>query len=90
MSRSKWKGPFIDINNINELKEKRQENKLISMGRNSEITPLLVGFSYNVHNGKTYSEVSVTENMIGHKFGEFSFTRAKYIFKKKKLKKKTK
>ena len=47
-----------------------------------------VGSTFNVHNGKNYLEVNVTENMVGHKIGEFSFTRAKFSLKKKKKMKK--
>jgi ribosomal protein S19 len=81
MSRSKWKGPFLNFKTLNFIKNK----KIIS--RNSLIVPSFVGFTYNVHNGKNYFEITVYENMIGHKFGEFSFTRAKFSYKKKKLKK---
>jgi small subunit ribosomal protein S19 len=49
--------------------------------------PNFVGKNFNVHNGKNLLEVNVTEEMIGHKFGEFVFTRAKFSFKKKKTKK---
>jgi small subunit ribosomal protein S19 len=84
MSRSKWKGPYIDIKqNIDDTKLKKNMN-IIS--RNSEILPIHLGLSFNIYNGKTYSEIIVTERMIGFKFGEFSFTRAKFIFKKKKKK----
>jgi ribosomal protein S19 len=46
-----------------------------------------VGLTFDIYNGKKYIEVTVTEDMVGHKFGEFSLTRAKFSFKKKKLKK---
>jgi small subunit ribosomal protein S19 len=82
MGRSKWKGPFLN----NRTKKVHTKNLEI-MGRNSLIVPSFVGFTYNVHNGKNYFEISVNENMIGHKFGEFCFTRAKFFYKKKKLKK---
>ena len=76
MSRSKWKGPFIDL--------KKRNNKNIIISRNSNITPNFVGLSFNVYNGKTYNEILVTKDMVGHKFGEFSFTRAEFVYKKKK------
>jgi ribosomal protein S19 len=49
---------------------------------------LCVGLTFKVYNGKNYNEITIIDSMIGHKFGEFSFTRAKFIFKKKKGKKK--
>lgn len=79
MTRSKWRGPFLNIKTI--------KNKKATASRNSSIAPSCVGLTYDVYNGKTYIEVTVTESMVGHKFGEFSFTRAKYVYKKKKLKK---
>lgn len=84
MSRSKWKGPYTDIKN---LQEKKIQSKFLTASRNSEILPKFFGLTFNVHNGKGYTEVNITEEMIGHKFGEFSFTRSKYSFKKKKSKK---
>lgn len=83
MSRSKWKGPFLN------LKTKNSTTKNVNViSRNSLIVPSFVGLTYSVHNGKNYFEVNVNESMIGHKFGEFSFTRAKFSYKKKKKLKK--
>jgi small subunit ribosomal protein S19 len=88
MSRSKWKGPFIDPKHLQGVNSvKKQLNNNISMTRNSEIVPKCVGLTFDIYNGKKYIEVTVTEDMVGHKFGEFSLTRAKFSFKKKKLKK---
>jgi small subunit ribosomal protein S19 len=89
MSRSKWKGPFICTQYLTEIKLLRNNQtikKHLTISRNSEIVPAFVGLTFLVHNGKIYSEVTVSDNMVGHKFGEFSFTRAKFIYKKKKLK----
>lgn len=69
MARSKWKGPFIQKSFL--LK------KDIIMSRSIEIVPKFVGFTFNVYNGKNYINLIVKENMISHKFGEFSFTRLK-------------
>jgi small subunit ribosomal protein S19 len=87
MSRSKWKGPFI--NNLTEIKFQKKNDctKGLFISRNSEIVPLCVGLTFNVHNGKKYNEVTIVDSMVGHKFGEFSFTRTRFIFKKKKSKK---
>jgi small subunit ribosomal protein S19 len=87
MSRSKWKGPFINATELNKIRSSQDSKKKMIISRNSEIVPSFVGFVFSVHNGKVYSEINVNENMIGHKFGEFSFTRTKFIFKKKKTKK---
>jgi small subunit ribosomal protein S19 len=90
MGRSKWKGPFANIQTLNSIKKtgKQETSKnLIEITRNSEILPAFIGLTFNVHNGKSYVEILVNEDMIGHKFGEFSFTRAKFVFKKKKQKK---
>ena len=81
MSRSKWKGPFIHIKKENN-KKKYINHILVS--RNTNITPNFEGFICLVYNGKTFSELTVTKDMIGHKFGEFSLTRVNFIFKKKK------
>jgi small subunit ribosomal protein S19 len=91
MSRAKWKGPFIDIPQFNKIEQLKLINpnlkKKIIINRNSNIVPLFLGSTFKVYNGKSYTEVTVTDSMIGHKFGEFSFTRVKFIFKKKKSKK---
>jgi len=82
MGRSVKKGPFIDekllkkIEALGTQKEKRQVIKTWS--RRSTITPEMVGLTIAVHNGKKFIPVFITENMVGHKLGEFSPTR---IFK---------
>ena len=86
MSRSKWKGPYIQTIRIEPSNIKQKIDKYTA-SRNSEIVPKFLGVTFNVHNGKTYSEITVTNEMIGHKFGEFVFTRSKFYFKKKKSKK---
>jgi small subunit ribosomal protein S19 len=88
MSRSKWKTPFINLNLFKSKKRAEQNNQIVD--RYYKIIPNYLGRRFMVHNGKNLIEILITENMIGHKFGEFAFTRAKYIFKSKKLKKKLK
>jgi len=83
MSRSKWKGPFL--NAIDSKKGQRNHKNFMS--RNVEITPKFIGITFQVHNGREYFEVTVTDEMVGHKFGEFAFTRGRFSFKKKKSKK---
>jgi small subunit ribosomal protein S19 len=86
MSRSKWKGPYINSANLKGVSTIKKQY-LYVISRNSEILPKFLGLTFKVHNGKTYSEVSVNDTMIGHKFGEFVFTRSEFVFKKKKSKK---
>jgi small subunit ribosomal protein S19 len=90
MSRSKWKGPFVDFQHLNDQKSIKQQEKnksKIKISRSSSILPSFLGSTFDIYNGKSYNEIVVNEDMIGHKFGEFSFTRSKFIFKKKTKKK---
>jgi len=78
MGRSLKKGPFIDLHLLTKVeKAKAAKSKLPikTWSRRSMITPDFVGLTFNVHNGKMFNAVFVTENMVGHKLGEFSFTR---------------
>ena len=81
MSRAIWKGPYTFI--------AQNKNKNYA-SRNSDIVPKFIGNTFLVHSGNQYKEVIITTEMIGHKFGEFVFTRAKYVYKKKKKNKKIK
>jgi ribosomal protein S19 len=87
MSRSKWKGPYIDKKNELTLEKLTESYTKIKMSRNTTIFPNFVGKTLKIHNGKTFGEVLVTEEMIGHKFGEFSSTRKRFSFRKTKAKK---
>ena len=78
MGRSLKKGPFIDNHLIKKIEEQKKngEKKVIkTYSRRSTITPDMVGMTFAVHNGNKFIPVYVTENMVGHKLGEFSFTR---------------
>ena len=77
MSRSNWKLPYIDESIYRRLNKINKPNKSFDTiwSRRSTILPEFVGKRVKVHNGKGFTTVSVTENMIGHKFGEFSATR---------------
>ena len=79
MSRSKWKGPYFSYKTLNNS---YQQKKILN--RNSEIVPKFVGLTFQVYNGKNFTDVTVTSDMVNHKFGEFVFTRGKFSFKKKK------
>ena len=79
MARSVKKGPFCDSYLFKKAEEARTSRKPIKIwSRRSTIFPEFVGLTFLVHNGKTHIPVSVTENMVGHKFGEFSPTRVFY------------
>ena len=82
MSRSSWKGPFVNcqLNNLCQNSELHLKTK----SRNSSIVPEFVGKTFQVHNGKKFVKIFVNEDMIGHKLGEFSLTRKAFLFKKVK------
>ena len=75
MSRSSKKGPFIDARLLKKVAEAKQGDQIKTWSRDSTISPQMVGLIFLVHNGRTHLSVSVTENMVGHKLGEFSPTR---------------
>ena len=78
MGRSLKKGPFIDTPLLEKIEamNRTQEKKVIkTWSRRSTITPDFVGHTFSVHNGKAFTPVYVTENMVGHKLGEFAPTR---------------
>lgn len=86
MSRSNWKGPYVKPNYLNFKLLQDKEKHLYLMSRNSEILPKFVGIDFKIYNGKKYFTFIPTNSMIGHKFGEFVPTRAKFNFKKKSKK----
>ena len=78
MGRSLKKGPFIDqklLIKIDNMNESGQKRPIKTWSRRSMVTPDFVGHTFLVHNGKEFTSVFVTENMVGHKLGEFSPTR---------------
>lgn len=78
MARSIKKGPFLDdhlAKKIATAREKNDKKVIKTWSRRSTIVPDAVGLTFAVHNGKKFVPVYVTENMIGHKFGEFAPTR---------------
>ena len=82
MARSIKKGPFVDahlLKKVEDLIKGNQKKVVKTWSRRSTILPEFVGHTFLVHNGKIFNSVFVTENMVGHKLGEFSPTR---IFKK--------
>jgi small subunit ribosomal protein S19 len=77
MPRSVKKGPFIDETLLKKIKQMDTEKKQVikTWSRRSVVTPDMVGLTIAVHNGKKFIPVFITENMVGHKLGEFSPTR---------------
>jgi small subunit ribosomal protein S19 len=79
MARSVTKGPFVDrhLRKLVDDQKKRNEHKVIkTWSRRSTVTPEMVALTIAVHNGKKFIPVYVTENMVGHKLGEFAPTRS--------------
>jgi small subunit ribosomal protein S19 len=78
MARSVKKGPFVDnslLKWIERVKAGAHKGPIKTWSRRSTITPDMIGLTFAVHNGKKFNAVFVTENMVGHKLGEFSPTR---------------
>lgn len=78
MARSVKKGPFVDdhlLKKVRMLNETRQRQVIKTYSRRSTIIPEMVGHTLAVHNGQKFIPVFITENMVGHKLGEFAVTR---------------
>ena len=78
MSRSLKKGPYVDFKleeKINKLNSSNKKQVIKTWARRSTISPVFVGHTIAVHNGNKFIPVYITENMVGHKLGEFSPTR---------------
>lgn len=79
MARSLKKGPFVDkflVKKVEEMTKTNAKNRTIkTWSRRSTVLPEFVGFTFMVHNGRKFVAVFVTENMVGHKLGEFAPTR---------------
>ena len=78
MSRAIWKGPFVDpnlIKKVEKLKDQTNRPPIKTWSRNSTIIPEFVGYSFLIHNGKKFIPIRISEEMVGHKLGEFSPTR---------------
>lgn len=81
MPRSLKKGPFVDdhlMKKIQKAEETKDRRVIKTWSRRSTIVPEMVGMTFAVHNGKKFIPVFVTENMVGHKLGEFAPTRVFY------------
>ena len=78
MSRGIWKGPFVHpslLKKIDKIKDKSKKQPIKTWSRNSTIIPEFVGHSFLIHNGRTFIPITISEEMVGHKLGEFSPTR---------------
>ncbi len=78
MARSVWKGPFVDSYLLRKAEKGRASGRndiIKTWSRRSTVMPQFVGLTFGVYNGRKFLPVLVTENMVGHKFGEFSPTR---------------
>jgi small subunit ribosomal protein S19 len=77
MSRSLKKGPFVHPKILKKIANSKPHDKAVikTWSRSSTIVPEMVGFTFGVHNGKDHISVYITEDMVGHKLGEFSPTR---------------
>ena len=78
MARSVWKGPFVDLHLLNkaeEMQDNAKKQPIKTWSRRSTVLPQFVGLTFNVYNGKKFVPVYVSDDMVGHKLGEFAPTR---------------
>ena len=78
MSRSVWKGPFVEPSLLKKVEKQKNEisrKPIKTWSRKSTIIPDFVGSSFLIHNGKKFISITIAEDMVGHKLGEFSPTR---------------
>ncbi|RMF74802.1 MAG: 30S ribosomal protein S19 [Alphaproteobacteria bacterium] len=81
MARSVWKGPFVELSLLKKAEAMQESGKkqvIKTWSRRSTIMPQFVGLTFNVYNGRKFVPVYVTEEMVGHKLGEFAPTRTFY------------
>ena len=81
MARSVWKGPFVDgylLKKADKVRESGRSEVIKTWSRRSPILPQFVGLPFGVHNGNKFIPVSISEDMVGHKLGEFAPTRTYY------------
>jgi len=88
MNRVKWKGPYIEKNLLEKVKNSKliSKNNVKTMSKNSIILPSFIEFTFRVYNGKAFTMVKIIDEIIGHKIGEFVSTRKQFSYKKKKNK----
>ncbi|KAA8565834.1 hypothetical protein MFRU_006g03650 [Monilinia fructicola] len=86
LARSVWKGPNIVPLPIYKQVLGVRQPPIRTQARSATILPNFVGLTFEIHNGKVYNEVTITEDMVGHKLGEFSATRKRFTYKQSKNK----
>ena len=82
MSRSKWKGPFVEKVLLTSDWKSNKNSKISTLSRKSTILPFLIDKQINIHNGREYVNLKITKEMLGHRLGEFIPTRIKFLFKR--------
>jgi len=78
MSRSTRKGPFVDLKLLAKVEKQKQANArtpIKTWARACTVVPDFIGHTFAVHNGRSFTNVMITDNMVGHKLGEFAITR---------------
>ena len=78
MSRSSKKGPYVDLKLLGKVEQQKEDDKrtpIKTWARSCTIVPDFIGHTFSIHNGKSFIQVMVTDNMVGHKLGEFAPTR---------------
>ena len=77
MTRSAKKGPYVDAKLLEKISRVKPGDAVVikTWARDSQISPEMIGYTFGVHNGKDFIEVRITEDMVGHRLGEFSPTR---------------
>ena len=83
MARSVWKGPFVEeslIKKVEKIKNDPVKKPIKTWSRKSTIIPDFVGIGFLIYNGKKFIPITVSEDMVGHKFGEFAPTRQFFVF----------
>lgn len=83
-TRSSWKGPFISYDFLTEDLKKSNQKNFKTTSRSSVVLPFLLNKTVSIHNGKFLIPIFITEDMIGHKLGEFVLTRLRHVYIKKK------
>jgi len=88
MNRVIWKGPYIENNLLKKVRVSNSvlNNNVKTISKNSILLPKFFGLTLQIYNGKTFITIKITNEMIGHKLGEFVSTRKQFSYKKKKNK----
>ncbi|KAF1972868.1 putative mitochondrial 37S ribosomal protein S19 [Bimuria novae-zelandiae CBS 107.79] len=86
-ARSVWKGPnIVPLPIVRQQSGQKAPPPIKTQARSATILPIFVGLKFQVHNGKSYDDITITEDMVGHKLGEFAPTRKQFTYKQTKNK----